>query len=121
MRVYTRRTRDTGELLTVARAGAIGADDDGGAWVTFCEDHGTLINSDTRQLALDTRGMDFCDDCRAVDASVRAKLGVQPARCGDRAEVGGLIRVCGQPIGHGGFHQPLGEAWVWTTAPKAAR
>lgn len=64
MSVYTRTTRDTGETLTVARAEEIGADPDGGVWVTFCETHSTLINSDTRALALDTRGIDFCDECR---------------------------------------------------------
>lgn len=64
MTVYTRRTRDTGELLTVARPEAIGADTSEGSWVTFCEAHATLIYSDTRQLALDSRGVDFCDDCR---------------------------------------------------------
>lgn len=64
MSIHTRRNRQTGTLLTVARAVDIGADDSDGAWVTFCEPHGTLVNSDTRQIALDTFPFDFCDDCR---------------------------------------------------------
>lgn len=64
MTIYTRTTRDTRETLTVATAVEFGADPDGGRWITFCEDHGTIVNNDTRQLALDTRGIDFCDDCQ---------------------------------------------------------
>jgi hypothetical protein len=63
-RMVTRRTRDTGELLTVARPADIGADESEGEWITFCEDHSTLVYSSTRRLAMDTRGIDFCDDCR---------------------------------------------------------
>ena len=64
MSIYTRRNRQTGTLLTVARAVDIGMDDSDGAWVTFCEEHSTLVNSETRQLALDSYPFDFCDDCR---------------------------------------------------------
>ena len=64
MTIYTRRQRDTGHLLTVCRPEEIGADTSEGRWVTLCEEHSTLIYSDTRQLALDTSGLDFCDDCR---------------------------------------------------------
>lgn len=78
LNIYTRRTRDTRELLTVCRPAAISADETEGNWITFCEDHGTLIYSETRQLAMDTRGYDFCDDCRArtifVNGVPRASL-----------------------------------------------
>jgi hypothetical protein len=60
---YTRTTRE-GDILTVARPAEIGASTEDGAWVTFCEKHSTLVYSDTKALALDTRGIDFCDDCR---------------------------------------------------------
>lgn len=62
--VYSRRQRGTGHLLTVCRPADIGADESEGAWITYCEPHGTLVYSATRQLALDTTGFDFCDDCR---------------------------------------------------------
>jgi flagellar basal body rod protein FlgF len=74
--IRTRRTRDTGELLTVCRPADVDMDPDGGGWMTICEDHGTLSYSRTQQLALDTRGMDFCDDCRELDAQARQRLGV---------------------------------------------
>jgi transposase-like protein len=61
---WTRKTRD-GDVLTVANPQAIGADPSEGKWVTFCEKHNTLVYSDTQKLARETRGIDFCDDCRA--------------------------------------------------------
>lgn len=62
--MYTRKLRSTGETLTVARPEEIGADPSEGKWVTFCEDHKTLVYSATEKLAYYTSGFDFCDDCR---------------------------------------------------------
>lgn len=62
--MYTRKIRATGETLTVARAEELGADPEGGKWVTFCEDHKTLVNSATEKDAYYTHGQDFCDGCR---------------------------------------------------------
>src|SRR5687768_9034480 len=61
---YTRTTLE-GDILTVARPEEIGASTEDGKWVTFCEKHQTLVYSETKRLALDTRGKDFCDACRA--------------------------------------------------------
>jgi hypothetical protein len=66
MSAYTRRNRQTGTLLTVDSAKRQGLDDDGGAWVTICEPHGTLVNSETRELAVITYPLDFCDLCRRI-------------------------------------------------------
>lgn len=63
--MFTRTIRPTGEKLTVARPEELGADASEGKWVTFCEDHKTLVYSATQQLAYDTRGADFCDDCHS--------------------------------------------------------
>lgn len=62
--MYTRKIRATGETLTVARAEELSADATDGAWVTFCEDHKTIVNSKTEKLAYYTHGEDFCDGCR---------------------------------------------------------
>ncbi|QKN87791.1 hypothetical protein NEBULOUS_30 [Microbacterium phage Nebulous] len=62
--MYTRKIRSTGETLTVARATELNADATDGPWVTFCEDHKTIVNSKTEKLAYYTHGEDFCDGCR---------------------------------------------------------
>ena len=62
--MYTRKIRATGETLTVARPEEIGADAEGGKWVTRCDDHSTLAYSATEKLAYYTHGIDFCDGCR---------------------------------------------------------
>jgi len=62
--MYTRKIRATGETLTVARPEEIGADTSEGKWITFCEDHKTLVYSETEKLAYYTHGEDFCDGCR---------------------------------------------------------
>lgn len=60
--VYLARSRRTGALRGVYRASEQGLD---GRWVTICEDHGTILSSDTREQALAADTDDFCDDCRA--------------------------------------------------------
>lgn len=69
MSTYTRRNRQTGTLLTVARAVDEGLDDSDGAWVTVCEPHSTIVNSATRALAMDTYPLDFCDFCRRLNGA----------------------------------------------------
>lgn len=60
--VYLARSRRTGVLRGVYRAAAAGIDGDG--WATVCEDHSTLVLSETRALALASDTTDFCDECR---------------------------------------------------------
>lgn len=62
--VVERRNRQTGTLLVVGRPSDLGLDESEGAWVTVCDEHGTLVYSDTRSLAMATYPLDFCDDCR---------------------------------------------------------
>lgn len=64
MTTYTRKTRDTGELLTVCRPEDIGADTSEGPWLAYCETHGDLVYVDTRADALTLRGIDFCGYCQ---------------------------------------------------------
>lgn len=62
--MFTRTVRPTGEKLTVARPEEIGADASEGKWVTFCEEHKTLVYSATQSAAYYIHGIDFCDGCR---------------------------------------------------------
>ena len=62
--MFTRTIRATGEKLTVARPAEIGADSEGGKWVTRCDEHGALAYSATQSAAYYTHGVDFCDGCR---------------------------------------------------------
>lgn len=57
---YSRRA---GTLRGVYRAREQGLEDEG--WATICEDHSTLVISETRALAMASDTPDFCDDCRA--------------------------------------------------------
>lgn len=61
-----RRARQTGTVVEVWRADAIGLDDEGGRWFTVCTEHATSIAHATRRLAewhaVDPRG--WCEDCR---------------------------------------------------------
>ena len=82
--MFTRTIRATGEKLTVATAEEFGADAEGGKWITFCEDHKTIVNSATQSAAYYTHGADFCDGCRKVAAApakpAPAKTKAAPAR-----------------------------------------
>lgn len=62
--MFTRTIRATGEKLTVATAVEFGADPEGGKWITFCEEHKTIVHSPTQSAAYYTHGIDFCDGCR---------------------------------------------------------
>lgn len=59
------KSRITGTTIIVGRADALGLDEDGGAWVTICQDHGSICNHWTLALArAHAPGGEWCDDCR---------------------------------------------------------
>lgn len=69
--IYTRKNR-SGENLTIGLCAELGIANDGEPeykYATICDDHGTHVLSKTRLAAYNTRGTDFCDDCRARAAS----------------------------------------------------
>lgn len=72
MATYTRTIRGTGERLTIGTAAELGVDATAGKWATICETHSTVANSATQALAYYTRGVDFCDGCRAAQATPKA-------------------------------------------------
>lgn len=45
-----RRNRETGTTVSLYNAREAGLDPDGGDWVTVCEDHGNLVNHQTRKM-----------------------------------------------------------------------
>ena len=47
----TRTSRQTGRPVTVARAADLNLADDGGPWVTLCDDHGTTCHHPDRRTA----------------------------------------------------------------------
>lgn len=69
----------------VGTAEELGMDPEGGKWVVTCEDHGTVVNVDTRAQALATATVEFCDECAGNDsekwfgASLHTGLGEQKA------------------------------------------
>lgn len=71
MATYTRTIRTTGERLTIGTAVELGLDPQD-RWATVCEDHSTIAYSSTQALAYYTRGIDFCDGCRAAQATPKA-------------------------------------------------
>lgn len=72
MVTYTRTVRGTGERLTIGTALELGVDATDGPWVTICEDHSSIVNSALQSLAYYTKGIDFCDGCRAAQATPKA-------------------------------------------------
>jgi hypothetical protein len=46
-----RKSRQTGTVIVLVKAEEAGFDPAGGPWVTYCEDHGRLVNHQTRRLA----------------------------------------------------------------------
>lgn len=87
MTAYTSRNRQTGTVRTVAPAAELDLDDEGGRWVTICEDHGTLVNTDTRNAALTVYPLDFCDLCRRLNGQDFGEYvnGIIDADLADRA------------------------------------
>jgi len=72
MATYSRTIRGTNERLTIGTAVELGVDATAGKWATICETHSTVANSATQALAYYTRGIDFCDGCRAAQATPKA-------------------------------------------------
>jgi hypothetical protein len=62
--IYLAKSRRTGALRGVYNAQEQALEESG--WATVCEDHGTLVISETRALALASDTDEFCDECRAA-------------------------------------------------------
>jgi hypothetical protein len=63
--VSLRKSRETGVVVGIYRADQAGFDDEGGPWVTVCEQHSTICNHDTFKLATYHAPMvDWCEECR---------------------------------------------------------
>ena len=79
---YSRRS---GTLRGVYRAAEQGLEGEG--WATICEDHSTLVISETRALAMASDTPDFCDECRAYvlqrEAHAAAREAVRAYRAGE--------------------------------------
>lgn len=69
--VQLRRSRSSNVVVGVYRASEAGLDTSGGAWVTVCEDHGALVNHDTRATAISFAPYpsNWCEDCRTPKGS----------------------------------------------------
>jgi hypothetical protein len=72
--IETRRSRVTGNQLSVGRAEAFGLDPEGQRWIASCDDHGTIVGCDTKAQAMSSTGLDFCEDCRAEQATDESHL-----------------------------------------------
>jgi hypothetical protein len=59
----TQRRRTKYGLRTVGTAQQMGLDPDGGKWVVTCDDHHTVVNVDTKAVALGLHTNEFCDEC----------------------------------------------------------
>ena len=72
----TRRNRQTGTLVTVARADEIGADPID-PWLTICEAHNEFVGHPSKRLAVwhaaDPAG--WCYSCRTIVDSKEARRG----------------------------------------------
>lgn len=69
--IYTRKNR-SGENLTIGLCAELDIANDGEPefkYATVCDDHGAHVLSKTRLLAYNTRGTDFCGDCRTRAAA----------------------------------------------------
>jgi hypothetical protein len=64
--VERRRCRATSTMVSIYHAAQAGLDESGGSWVTVCEDHGSLCNHPTLELARRHRAdpWGWCDECR---------------------------------------------------------
>ena len=69
MHYSTRKNRRTGFMVSVATAEGAGMaeQDEGIHYYAICEEHGTLVGTETRaQADSAAAAADFCDDCRAI-------------------------------------------------------
>jgi hypothetical protein len=62
----TRRNKETRTMITVGNAEQDGYCTGGGPWYTLCEDHGNIINHDTKALATSHAAAPsgWCNGCR---------------------------------------------------------
>lgn len=69
--VQQHRCRQNGRVVGVYNAEQAMLDSDAGPWVTVCEDHGTVVNHHTLELALKHAPdpMGWCEDCNQGVAS----------------------------------------------------
>lgn len=66
MKIKSNRNRITGTILSVYdnRDGSFTEDSDS-KWITVCEDHGSILYSDSRALAVAACTVpDWCEDCQ---------------------------------------------------------
>jgi hypothetical protein len=63
--VSLRRARSNGRVVGMYRAQAAGIDADA-PWALICEDHGSILTTDTRAIAVSYQPHpeEWCDDCR---------------------------------------------------------
>jgi hypothetical protein len=63
--IHRARSRRTGTLVIVLDTQhAVWLDDDGGRWVTLCDEHSTVCNHQTRKLAMrHAPDVDWCEEC----------------------------------------------------------
>lgn len=64
----SQRCRQTGTTITLYRTAECGLGDvDDGVWSTVCENHGSIVQHDTRRNAESAMAYpDWCDDCRDI-------------------------------------------------------
>lgn len=66
--IQRRKSRELGVWVSVYDAEPGGFCADGGAYVTLCEEHGTICNHDTIKLALDHAPyVEWCEECQAPE------------------------------------------------------
>ena len=63
-----RRARATGTLVGLYRAAEAGMDPEAGRYATVCEDHGVVVNHETRRLAESSLAHpdEWCQGCGGV-------------------------------------------------------
>lgn len=63
--VATRRNRITHNLVSVYDAEAQQLDTEAGKWAVVCEQHGAIVNTNSKKVALGSMSYpDWCEDCR---------------------------------------------------------
>lgn len=69
----TRTPRGTKHPVSVGRGNVFGIEEvDGLKWMASCDDHGTFVQTRTKDAAMTSTGLDFCQDCRDELAEVDA-------------------------------------------------
>jgi hypothetical protein len=73
--VQSRRARQSGRIVEVWHADALGVHDEAGEWVTVCVEHGSSCHHETRAVAVSwaAEPLTWCEPCQQVeDEEVRA-------------------------------------------------